>query len=319
MNPAHPAGSHGVRNPFCLPGQEANPYQPLQAPEHERFYVDVDRTREAFEQFRRVGQSGDLVTQGRLVVVSGMKGSGKTSLIRRCAAALRTSSAQEDTGVVIADLTGLGAGMTIPDRLQAVAQELVDILEDETGLGPEALSPLRDVGVTPERLYRKLSRLLNAAARRGDGSLLVAVQLPASDARSAEEMAAYALLTSPRVVFFAESPYLHLQPGWESKLSSSAPTLPLMLHLGPLKEADCGIFAANRFAEDDVASAPPIEEVAMRWLDQYHGALTLERLQKLLHGVYEWVLGMPDLPDSVTRQHFNDYMLNHWAPQVGQS
>lgn len=300
-----------VRNPFCLPGLEANPHHALRWPEHKRFHVDVDRLEGVAAEFESVARSDSLVSQGRLVVVAGSKGSGKTSLIAKCVAALQKGQAEADTEVVVVDLTAIGPEAVVADRAQRAAQRLIDTLEVKGHLGTDRMALLKGVGTNPDRLYPQLSLILENMPERKKP--LLAAVLPAWDDRVAKELEVYARLVGPRLVFFAESSHPDLVKDWTSRLSDNALAWPLLLATGPLKKTDCDRFAANRLGEDDVATAPRIEQVTMEWLDGQFHALTLERLQKLLHGVYESVLQLPQPPLQVTKEHFEEYLINQFG------
>jgi RecA/RadA recombinase len=286
-------------NPFSLPGLEANPHQPLRSPDHERFYVDVDRTGEAFREFETALGTGQVLPQGRLVVVAGPKGSGKTSLIRRCITALQKSPITADHTLVAADLSSIGTGNSRPTRLTLGTGMLLDILEVDADLEQRWMTSLRELQEEPQRLYAQLSRILERTA--ASDSLLLAVQLPASDERSEDEIAEYARFVSPRIVFFAESSHLHLEDGWRARIGGSTQVRPLPLEVGKLGKSDYVRFAESRLGRDDINPAPQIEEGTMVWLRDQHG-LTLEQLQKLLHNVYERLRHMPHPPVVVTRE-----------------
>jgi hypothetical protein len=305
------------RNPFCLPGLEANPHLPLRWPDHARFHVDADKIWTALSQFEDAAGSGSLVRQGRLVVATGPKGSGKTSLISRCAATLQASLRAADTNVVVVDLRAIVPGLPVPERAQRAARRLIDILEIKGHLGAERMALLREATGDPARLYPQLSLVLEDMAEQDD--LAMAILLPAWDDRVPLELDTYAPLVGPRLVFFAESSHPHRVEEWQFRSGDGALIWPLVLRVGKLKKTDCDRFATSRLAEDDVSTAPPIEEVTMEWLDGQCDSLTLERLQKLLHGVYEFVMRMPHPPAQVTRQHIDDYLISHWVPNGGQS
>jgi RecA/RadA recombinase len=86
MNNGH-GGEHGANGAAALSAD--HPLVPWREPDHVRQWVDVDHSREALDRFDRSWpELGELldsnVGSGRVVIVSGPPGMGKTTLIHRC-------------------------------------------------------------------------------------------------------------------------------------------------------------------------------------------------------------------------------------------
>jgi hypothetical protein len=78
-----------MSNPFCVPGyttDEPGPLNPWKEQSHKDYYVSVDHTEQAFQNFVQNFTSWNVPSNGAAVLVHGEDGCGKTSLIHRCTA-----------------------------------------------------------------------------------------------------------------------------------------------------------------------------------------------------------------------------------------
>jgi hypothetical protein len=76
-----------MSNPFCVPGcttDEPGPLNPWKERRHMNYYVGVDHTEQAFQEFVRNFTSWNVSSSGAVVLVHGEDGCGKTSLVHRC-------------------------------------------------------------------------------------------------------------------------------------------------------------------------------------------------------------------------------------------
>lgn len=99
-------------NPYVVAGCEDDPGQPLcpwakDCAHHEAYYCPAGGHDDAYEHFvTRLPDPSQLSTAGRLVVVSGPSLSGKTSLVNRSVAWVRTGLAERSLSLRICDLRG---------------------------------------------------------------------------------------------------------------------------------------------------------------------------------------------------------------------
>lgn len=311
-------------NPFCPPGLQGNPHQPLRPWDdgldcHTAYYVPVDHTQRAFEQFTELaGDAADLFAVGRLVIAAGPQGCGKTSLLNRCVWHLRESAASGvRTRLLVVDLTDeCSDNQPVPERIRHVATMLIDELENmprapfDAAVVAELRVRLDDGERGPARMYRQLSTQLGRLGEQGNPTA-VAVLLPAS-ADLVDELAQYAGLVGPRLVFLGESSYLVDEADLRARIKRVLRANPVVLQLGPLRKDDCVRFTDNRMALHDGGGAPPLHPEVVATLNTSEAPFTVLHVQKILHGLYEFVLGREDRPEVVTQEHLTQYLLESW-------
>lgn len=278
-------GSDNSMNPYLVPGLEATPNGPLcpfHTPEHERYYVPVDSTKEAFEQFQaQIGDLRGLGDEGRLVVVAGQHGCGKTALINRCATWLRDSLADLDINCEISSLTQeCLTNEPIQHRMDHVFQCVVDDLLKREQLSEEdrvrALKERRD-GI--DIAYRFLSSALDS------NNVVTIVLLPPSE-DLVKEVERYAQYARKSIVFFAESSFVRaIEMSWPA-IHSAGRVPPIRLEVGPLRERDGWLFAeARQEYHPNVTTFRKVSEATMRRVTDGWNT-SIGQLQALLFGVY---------------------------------
>lgn len=272
-------------NPFLVPGWEDSPRRPL-CPwidsTHEDYYVPVDQTHEAFEEFkRRMRNLAGLREDGRLVLVMGDSGCGKTALINRCAAWVRSTLEQHELRGAIIDLTmelASSPRRSADDRVSHVCGRLVDELEHLKLLSEEGLRYLAQNRDRADLVYPYLGGAL-------DDEIVLIILLPPSE-DLIEEVIRYAGLVRRKLLFFTESSYLDAGQARQVERSQRA-CPPIVLKVGVLDPEDVHRYITERLSRhaengmyprmseetiDRVAAGPP-RSVAM--------------LQSILSGVYE--------------------------------
>ncbi|MGH3902813.1 MAG: hypothetical protein ACRDTE_01225 [Pseudonocardiaceae bacterium] len=301
-----------IVNPFRIPRMTPNSYQPLRpwdVAEHLDYYVGVDKTEDAFREFELQTRNPEsLVADGRLVVVLGGQGCGKTSLIHRCTASVCGTLRTLKVTPVIVNLTREGMlNHAIPARMSDVCSGLIDQLDIDQRLNRSILEELKSRKDSPVDVYSYLSKVLQRQANNGD-DLVVVVLLPPSDL--VEEIINYARLVRPRLLFFAESSFVNEHSGWQSRLGSSC-VPPIRLAVGILEPDDGFLFADTRLeSHRGDGITPSVSEATMDELQKKRPALTIGQLQRLLCGVYGELLKQPTPVPEVTVQHFKDYYFN---------
>jgi hypothetical protein len=303
-------------NPFALPGMRDNPYQPLRPwkePAHHDYYVRVDRTEEAYSEFKQRVDGPESLTHGRLVVVIGGQGCGKSSLVNRCAAWAHSVLRAGGITAEIIDLTmECEDNQSIRDRMTQVCSLITGELALGRRMSRGILSELKARQDSPELLYRYLSGVLNLAA--GEGLALVVLLPPSHDLE--EEIVRYAGLVHPRLVFFAESSYLEDRGDWRVKLERATrarPAPPIVLTVGMLQNDDCWRFAHDRLERhDEDRMIPRVSETTMsRVVQARRTAWTIEQLQRLLFGVYGEILQRSAPVTEVTFEDITEYYFSY--------
>ncbi|PPK67615.1 hypothetical protein V5P93_005358 [Actinokineospora auranticolor] len=269
-------------NPFLLPGWESSPLRPLcpwERPEDEGYYVPINHTAEAYEEFTaQMGALRWLDSGGRLTLVTGDSGCGKTSLVNRCVGwLLRALQERYQRGVVVDLSLGPKTRQSVDERMAGVCALLFDRLLQEKVLDGERAAALRERLAQPERFYRYL------AGELPDEVVLV-VLLPATDL--VDEVVSYAHLAGRKTLFFTESSYLderhaHLVRQGTAKV----PIPPVALRVGSLRTGDVARFAADRLGRHDRGHFPTMSATTVRSMA---GPLrSIAMLQRVLSGVYE--------------------------------
>ncbi len=273
-------------NPFPVPGWERTPMRPLRPWDreaHRDYYVDVDGTESAFQEFRHaVGKLAGVLQDGGLVLVVGESGCGKTALINRCAdwtvRELRTLGMRG----VVADMTGClpeDEELSIRERIALVCDQLFDVLVDTEAMRPRSADALRGDRDNPERIFRRLEHALHE-------DVVLLVLLPSPN-ELLDEVIRYARqLRSARVLFFTESAFFDaddivtLVQGLESWVP------PITLQVGKLHVGDPKRFADDRLCRhSDVGIYPPLSDQAVELLDTICQSVAM--LQRILHGTYQ--------------------------------
>jgi energy-coupling factor transporter ATP-binding protein EcfA2 len=291
-------------NPYVIPGLEATPYAPLcphRDEQHDTFYVQVDGTETEYSRFRETMNSVPWLTEkGRLVVVTGEPGCGKTSLIHRCAAWLRDELAKVHLTGEIFTLTDSGEpNQSMMLRMEHVVTDLVDNLRDERrGISLRHIEALelkireaREIQDTSDRQVRhaalmdRVYRYLMNDALPADRVAIVLLP-PSSDL--VDEIKSYAGFSRhPRMVFFAETDYIEAVHRTWHTITMSDRMAPILLEVGPLNARDGWIYAHARQKSypADGSFRRVSEETMLRVTRE--GVRSVRWLHKLLHGVYE--------------------------------
>ncbi|WDZ83387.1 hypothetical protein [Micromonospora cathayae] len=280
-------------NPFATPMtlRPLAPLDPLRYPYHLSCYVPVGDTEVAFDQFRTtIGAPEDLRLDGRMVVVSGPGGCGKTSLINRCAQWLTEGSGTGDLHPVVLDLRRVGQPrQPTAERMAEVWDYALYSLESQRLLvgEPDALrgrtaaySLLRSI-LVPDVLVV---------------ALLPPMELPA-------EMVRYARQPTPQVVFFMEN-----SSDQRHTLGRDAATPPIDLAVRGVTEREAERFVHERLGQ----TAEPLPRIAPGVIAQYVSLrkhVSVGELQRLLFGVYQEALEAAVPPDEITFDHLARYFL----------
>jgi hypothetical protein len=179
------------------------PLCPLERPTDERRYLDIDGAEKEFGHFTKVfANPADWLSLGHLIVVTGDRGYGKTSLIQRCAHWLRTQK-QAACEVVVLDMSGEDWPPGHAQRAQRVLNRI--IVKVSQYLTDDVIAELKD---QKEDLINAFYYLGQALRVRPDanGKLLppvtLVVLLPGYS--EPKEITEYYRLAPPGTFIFAE-------------------------------------------------------------------------------------------------------------------
>jgi hypothetical protein len=282
MNPYRVPGLTGPNGVLC----------PFKKPDHDDYYVPVDNTQKAYEQFtEEIDDPHRLSTDGLLVVVSGEQHCGKTALINRCAAWLRRRLNDVDLQGHIFQLTRERiATRSIETRLAHVFDCISDDLGHRRLLGEDQLRELANRKNDLERAFRYLSDILD------QNRVLIIVLPPSADL--IKEAERYANFSRGKIVFFAESSYVDIVRHHWPSIRSAGPAAPILLEVGPLHEDDSWFFAhARQEIHRGQSNASPFLKVTKESMKDLTAGriVSIGEMQKFLHWMYDNMKSQPHL------------------------
>lgn len=318
-------------NPYLVPGLEDTPHAPL-CPhldgDHDKFYVSVDDMANEFDRFQKtMGSVGRLARGGRLVVVTGGKGCGKTSLINRCTAWLCAELGEVGLkGETFALADSTKPHRSIMNRMRQVITDLVDELRNErrevgtqhVKLLEHRISEIEDIS-DQEIHFDKVDRVYRYLVHDAlpDDRIAIILLPPSSDL--ADEIKNYAgFAKHPRIVFFAETDYVEDVHRMWPEIRTNNRMAPILLKVGSLNAGDGWTYADARQRNVSAdPSFPRVSEETMRRVTA-EGVQSIGWLQWLLHGVYDELLSHRVLRDSllsreVSYDHIAGYCLRYLA------
>jgi hypothetical protein len=274
-----------MQNPFAVPGRseaDIRPLCPWQHGDHEHLYAPVDHTEAAFDAFRAaVAADPGLVGDGRMVLVTGHEGCGKSALMHRAAWWTKAHLAASGTAVHIVDLMAEhGGGESGEIRVEHVLRRMLDEARQLTVLTAEELAGLAE---REDKLRLVLPFLSSALARHSVGLLVL---LPPAEV--AADLHRYAAHARGGILYFVESSYLAgPEPGFTV---CGKPVV--HLQVGLLSEDDGWAFVHSRI--DRAAAAgmvtPAIAEATisrfMRDRITGRGRTTIRELQRTCESVF---------------------------------
>lgn len=263
-----------MTNPFqvpdTLPGSR-EPLCPWRAEIHRDYYADVDSTGTAYlaftEQMRPFEQ---LAQRGRLVVMRGETGCGKTSLIHRCADLLDTELNPPPVdgrprGDFIVDLTSYRyrKERSQQSRLVEVCFEVLRYLRDRNRIAipAEWLDRLHRAGDDPYHVVSDMYREL-AGCARDQGFVLIILLPPVKDYVNDLHEYSHQADNRERLVFFTESTWVSMIDEFlEGERRSGRATIGLAVR--PIDERDGFTFAQSRLGKHPHGSVATADQATI--------------------------------------------------------
>jgi archaellum biogenesis ATPase FlaH len=306
-----------VTNPFHIPGLDDNPIKPLcpwdeDTPEHEKYYAPIDHTQDAYDRFTESMANPHAVRRnGRLVLVAGQSGCGKTSLMNRCVNWLRAyMKTQHKVRVAIVDLTTASSVTdTVDERMVEVSRRLAQEVTMENLVSADNHAMINQNRESCADLLPLLEKRLN-------DKLVLAVLLPPiellvnADA-VAREIGEYSRLVRGKIVFFVEVTLADDQVSRLAAVKAPAAREPMILHVQPLKDGDGVVFSDIRLSlHKESGGFPQMTDDAKKKLSE-NKSLSVRSLQKHLYGMYEERRTKNDrytASDTVSFQDITDYL-----------
>jgi len=305
-------------NPFLVPEMQLNPLQPLvpwKVPEHDEYYVSVDHTHTAYEEFKAAvdHDARTLHDHGRLVAVLGGTGCGKTSLLNRCVGWMKAELTTLGVKPFVLECNqpvDIGAPLELGERMNAVCRRVVTRAKRVLSLDPTYVDALRDNESRPADLYDSLSEILEASSHSVDAVLIIL--LPPTDLR--DEVVKYAQMVHPRLIFCLESTAVGRPIPWPARMLAGTVAPPIELRVSPLGPDDASLFTNERLARHHGGiETPTVGEDVMSELSGSPAAATLAGLVGLMYGIYAHKLSRPPPYTAVTVQDVARYLLAAYA------
>jgi hypothetical protein len=272
-------------NPFSLPDPPVDLLCPWRDASHRELYVDLDNTGPAFEKF--VHEMGDLTTlsaYGRLVLVSGESGCGKSALLHRCVDWVIEELRSKGLRSTHVDLTRVLEGrpqMKIEERLSEACKSLFTRLVRDQVLDPADAALLKPDRADPDVVYPLYPVVL------GDDHVLI-ILLP-SPGDLVNEVIRYAALVEPRLLFVLESALFEERNVYTIRNTRGALIPPITLNVGPLRPGDAKAFIKDRLTRhSDRGIYPGMTEETMDAVARL--LQSVAQLQRALSDTYRTLL-----------------------------
>lgn len=305
-----------MQNPFTIPGRsesDGRPLCPWSHNQHEHLYAPVDHAESAFLEFQRVlTADGDLATAGRMLLVTGQEGCGKSALVHRAAwwakahiAAQAAAQPGAPAGTAPAHIVDLTTEYQPGEASAVRVQRVMRLMLDEARqLNVLAQAELDGLDKREDDLTRALPYLSKALSRHG---VTLLVLLPPAEVP--DDIRQYAASARPHLFFFAESSYLsEPEPG----LSVNGKPL-VHLTVGLLEEADGWAFVDDRLRRAQTAGivTPTIDAATigqfMRDRIKGRGKTTIRELQRTCESVF--AAAIEAQRQAVAYQDFTQYYI----------
>lgn len=274
-------------NPFGIPGAERLPVAPLRpwhTDTHSHRYADVDHAAQAFSGFQnQFGAAGDVSGVGRLVLVYGETGCGKSSIMHRCAHWVERGMPPGKARVC--DLSG--ETTSGPEtRMRQLGERLVDKIGGLGLLSQQRLADLREIRSTD------LGQILPLVSDSLAADTALILILPPMTHMG--EMKHLWNAVRPKIAVLVESPGLDLADRCDQELSSDL-TMLIRLGVGPLGAGDARIFAEQRITGPLALGRRGVDfpDLDLDDVDglvtrrQEDSKITIKFLQSTLHQLYE--------------------------------
>ncbi len=278
-------------NPFLVPGLEDDPEQALcpwdeNMSDHDNYYINIGGSQNTYETFQQTVRDGSgLIKNGRLVIVLGQDGCGKTSMINRCVYWIITELRPHGFDARVIDLRTLPQNQSVQERIKAAASLFADLVLQEDVLAANLSIDIAQRKDEPANLYQLTSRQL--AKKFLLLVLLPPITLIEARTELTREITDYAKLVAGRIVFFMEITL----PGESFDMVPSPATspAPIRLTVHPLTSDDSVLFGLSRLRLDDPPADYPImnDETLQDLVLKSAKPRSAKFLQKVLHGVYE--------------------------------
>ncbi|TYK49063.1 ATP-binding protein [Actinomadura decatromicini] len=306
MNEPRPqSGRLSTKNPLRLERYADRPplaLEPHRVKEHKEHYVDTRSFKSCFDEFKEEFSDLEMIRdRGHLVYVHGAHGTGKTSLICRCAHYLKELSTPAEVRVV--DARSLVGPTGTPQRRMLglalrICWELLasQHFRDDQNRKQQVQNVISDIErlkgdrtLTPDMIRAEISTMLfeiDLASVRG-GPLVVVI-LPRST--NLADVCLYADVVQPCMLFFTEIQDEDLdkdEPPFHGNISV------IQLHTRSLEVEDGWAFIRKRLSgkTDGQESWKIQEDDITRIMTAYEGRMTIRMLVDGLVDLFEQIIG----------------------------
>lgn len=257
-------------NPFVIPGRglgDRRPLSPSTHQEHRELYVPVDHTSDAYSSLQHlIGTVLGDGAQTRMIVVCGLEGTGKTSLIHRAVDWLDQQLKAADIRHYVVDLQeDAASGMASDARVLHLVSRLCDKIGLLGVLTEQEMDKLEQRKNDPANALPFLAELLAIRAQQGGKQTRMTVLLPRIEVQN--ELTTFAEASRTPLLVFSETTEEAIARGVESKYGTNAASLVRTLTLGGLELAD-----GWRFVEQRLGRTPGAATSEQSVLDRFMSA-----------------------------------------------
>lgn len=182
-------GENRMINPFFAPGRTSDrpmPLNPWRQTEHSEYYVAVDHTAQAFNEFEQALSGWDITYQGEAVLVHGGDGCGKTSLAHRCAKHMKDKLDQAGCKAKIVDRSAvLLDGQPVLSKCEDAVRAVLRSLGSPDGfLAPDAVNDLpkpSSIEAEENQLRRAMEEVAESLSRSNRALIVLSTKLELND------------------------------------------------------------------------------------------------------------------------------------------
>ena len=278
-------------HPFSVLGDARDysrpmPLCPWRNESHIQYYAPVDNTQTAFDEFESKMAKWPLPPTGQIVLVSGEAGSGKTSLIHRCAHLYQTKmSSYAGTSIAIVDMTSdswssQASASKVTTAFDSILYHLTKL---DNFVSSVALQELSKLGSRAPHIGNEIARALSRH------SCVLILLLPQIET-TADLDSITASLSLGGTILFIETTSEDVSRHCRQVYRPSSRRPVLLLSVGPLAESDGWTFVKKRLEIAKPSTLTAEEEGLRRYFRERTsggGSVTVWGLERICYLLYQ--------------------------------
>lgn len=293
-----------MRNPFTLPARAPGDFRPLcpwHDATHDELYIPVDHCDVAFADFQAEMEAVPVdARRAQTILVHGREGSGKTSLLHRCASWLQRGHDGRLPADVLDFTDQRLGGIDSEDQLRHICGRLLDKVMVRRLLDESTRQALQERRSEPYEAFPFLGDMLG----QSDPPRHIAIVLPPIELE--EEIDRYAMLAHPLLTLLTETTNGDVAAQATALVESG--NFVTSLSLETLSIDDGWRFVEARLER---ATSIALPKLTKDTVDRYmrftieHGGVTIAQLQQVCFSVFDEA--MRQATPAITYVHFLEY------------